>query len=43
MKESVITGEADILLNLGIAKEQNEKIRRSYMAKIGLLIWMIRG
>ncbi len=38
MKESVITGEADILLNRGIAKEQNGKVRRNYMAKIGLLI-----
>jgi hypothetical protein len=38
MNESVITGEAGILLNLGIAKEQNGKVRRNYMAKIGSLI-----
>ncbi|VVB84623.1 Uncharacterised protein [uncultured archaeon] len=38
MEESIITGEADILLNTGMAKEQNGKVRRNCTAKVGLLI-----
>ncbi len=35
MKESVITGEADTLLDLDMAKEQSGGVKRNYMAKIG--------
>ncbi len=35
MKKSVITGEADILLDLDMTKEQNGIVRRNYTVKIG--------
>ncbi len=35
MKESMITGEADILLDLDMTKEQSTDVKRNYMAERG--------
>jgi hypothetical protein len=38
MKESIITGETDILPFLDMTKEQSRGVKKNCMAKIGLLI-----